>query len=193
MAILRASDGTTVPLEVGRWRSAPDADELALLDRLADPVLDIGCGPGRVPAVLARQGRISLGIDPAPTAVAEARRRGAPVLQRSVFRPLPGEGRWATALLLDGNVGIGGDPVQLLRRCAELLRPGGVVLAELTPPGSGSAPLQVRVEHEGDAGPWFPWALVGVDAWASIATAAGFTPLGFDTTGGRWFGRAERP
>ena len=36
--------------------------------------------------------------------------RGATVLQRDIFGPLPGEGRWGTALLFDGNVGIGGDP-----------------------------------------------------------------------------------
>ena len=157
-------------------------------------MLDIGCGPGRVPALLAGRGRIALGIDPAPRAVAEALERGAPVLQRSVFTPLPGEGRWGTALLLDGNVGIGGDPVHLLRRCAELLRPGGLVLAEVTAPGTPTAPLTVRLEgSDGGVGPWFPWAVVGADAWPSLATGAGFQPDGFDKAGDRWFGRAVRP
>ena len=49
-------------------------------------------------------------------------RRGGAALRRDVFAPLPGEGRWYTALLADGNVGIGGDPVALLqpapRRCS---------------------------------------------------------------------------
>ena len=193
MAVLRGIDGSTMSLEVDRWRRDPDVEETALLDRLADPVLDIGCGPGRVPALLAAQGRLALGIDPAPHAVAEARQRGAPVLQRSVFRPLPGEGRWGTALLLDGNVGIGGDPVALLRRCAELVRPGGLVLAEVAPPGTRSAPLHVRVEHDGDAGPWFPWARVGADAWTALATGAGLLAQGFEQAGTRWFGRAIRP
>ncbi len=194
MAVLRGIDGSTVELEVDRWRGEPDPHETALLDRLVDPILDIGCGPGRVPALLAAQGRVALGIDPAPHAVAEARERGAPVLRRSVFLPLPGEGRWGTALLLDGNVGIGGDPVALLRRCAELVRPGGgLVLAEVAPPGTPTAPLHVRVEHQGDAGPWFPWARVGLDAWAGLASAAGLTSAGFERAGSRWFGRACRP
>jgi SAM-dependent methyltransferase len=194
MAILRASDGSTVSLEVDRWRREPDPHEVALLDRVADPVLDIGCGPGRVPALLAAQGRMALGIDPAPGAVAEAIERGAPVLQRSVFLPLPGEGRWATALLLDGNVGIGGDPVALLRRCAELVHPGGgVVLAELAAPGSDTTALQVRVEHGDAAGPWFPWARVGADAWPALVAGAGLHPDGFEQAGPRWFGRARRP
>ena len=192
MAFLRAADGTVVSLEVERWRRDPDPDELALLDELADPVLDIGCGPGRVPAVLASRGRMALGIDPAPAAVEEALRRGAPVLQRSVFRPLPGESRWATALLLDGNVGIGGDPVALLGRCAQLVRRGGVVVAELARPGAPTESLHVRVEHDGDAGPWFPWACVSTDAWPAIAAAAGLVPGQLRRAGARWFGSARR-
>ena len=35
-------------------------------------------------------------------------------LQASVFDRLPGAGRWGTALLLDGNIGIGGRPTALL-------------------------------------------------------------------------------
>ena len=33
--------------------------------------------------------------------------------------PMPGEGRWDTVLLADGNIGIGGAPVALLRRTAD--------------------------------------------------------------------------
>lgn len=191
-AVLRIDGGGTIELELGRWRTEPDVDEAALLARLADPVLDIGCGPGRVAGALAASGRLALGIDPAPEAADEAARRGAPVLRRSVFAPLPGEGRWGTALLLDGNVGIGGDPVRLLRRCAELVRPGGLVLAEVAAPGESSGPLRVRVERGRVAGPWFPWAVVGADGWADVVIAAGLRPDGVERTGGRWFGRALR-
>ena len=192
-AILRADDGGTIALEVGRWRSEPDRHEAALLTRLTDPVLDIGCGPGRVPTALAAAGRLALGIDPAPAAAEEAARRGAPVLRRSVFSPLPGEGRWGTALLLDGNVGIGGDPMKLLRRCHELVRSGGQVIAEVAPPGTATRPLRVRVEAGSQAGPWFAWAVVGADGWAAVADAAGLRPDGLLTAGARWFGRARRP
>ena len=64
---------------------------------------------------------------------------GALALQRDVFGYLPGTGRWATVLLADGNIGIGGDPVALLRRAQNLLRPGGAVVTEISPPGSGPA------------------------------------------------------
>ena len=191
--LLRTTDGATIELEVERWRVAPDAGEIALLDRLADPVLDIGCGPGRIPAALASSGRMTLGIDTAAGATAEAARRGAPVLLRSVFDPLPGEGRWGTALLLDGNVGIGGNPRALLARCAELVRPGGAVVAEVAPPGASTTPVTVRIEVGEAAGPWFAWALVGADAWPALATEAGLRPDGFETSDHRWFGRAVRP
>ncbi|MDP9442781.1 MAG: hypothetical protein M3P34_11540, partial [Actinomycetota bacterium] len=68
----------------------------------------------------------------------------------SVFGALPGEGRWATALLIDGNIGIGGDPVALLRRVAELLRPAGVVLVELDAPGAPTEVVTVRMSTAGD-------------------------------------------
>ncbi len=190
---LRVDGGGTIALPVGRWRADPDVTELALLAGLADPVLDIGCGPGRIPRALAAVGRLTLGIDPAPAAAAEAARRGAPVLRRSVFAPLPGEGRWGTALLLDGNVGIGGDPVTLLRRCHELVRPGGHVLAEVAGPGARSGALTVRVESGATAGPWFAWAVVGIDSWDEAALLAGLRPDGFETADARWFGRAVRP
>lgn len=190
--VLRVQGGGTISLNVHHWRSEPDEHERALLTRLADPVLDVGCGPGRIATELAAAGRVALGIDPAPAAAGEAARRGAPVLRRSVFAPLPGEGRWATTLLLDGNVGIGGDPVRLLRRCRELLRPGGHVVAEVAPPGVATEGLTVRVESGTAAGPWFAWAVVGADDWAHIAAEASLRPDGIETSATRWFGTAVR-
>ena len=106
---LVADGGEEIELPVGRWHGPPDEVELALLDTLPDPVIDVGCGPGRIVAALGAAGRPALGVDPSPAAVAEAARRRAPVLARSVFGPLPGEGRWGTVLLIDGNIGIGGE------------------------------------------------------------------------------------
>lgn len=190
-AVLRSEDGATIPLDVNRWRAEVDDVELQLLAGLPDPVLDIGCGPGRIPAALARHGRMALGIDPAPAAESEARRLRAPFLRRSVFRGLPGEGRWGSVLLLDGNIGIGGDPVHLLRRCASLVRAGGQIVAEVDMPGSPTAGLRVRVEHGPARGPWFRWAVVGADDWGALAAGSGLRPMGLSEIGGRWFARAE--
>ncbi|MGH9212128.1 MAG: class I SAM-dependent methyltransferase [Acidimicrobiales bacterium] len=190
---LVTATGEVIDLPVDRWRDHPDEVELSLLTTVTDPVLDVGCGPGRIVGALAAAGRVVLGLDTSPRAVAEARQRRAPVLQRSVFGPLPGERRWGSVLLLDGNVGIGGDPRRLLRRCAELLRPGGEVLVELEPPGTPTRAITVRLRSPLGHGPWFPWALAGVDGLPGLAVAAGLAVAGCVSTGGRWYGRVLKP
>ena len=62
---------------------------------------------------------------------------------------MPGAGRYAGALLLDGNIGIGGDPVALLRRVARLLAPGGAVVVEVEPRLRGVRVERVRLERAG--------------------------------------------
>jgi SAM-dependent methyltransferase len=194
MTALVAASGHRFPLAVGRWRGEVDDAEWAQLSRLPSPILDVGCGPGRVAAALAVAGRPALGIDTAPAAIAEAATRGAAVLQRSVFAALPGEGRWGGAVLLDGNVGIGGDPVALLRRVASLLRPAGVVLVEVEPPGQPTERLAVRIESGRRwASPWFPWARVAADGFAALAVEAGLEPAGCTVADDRWFATATRP
>ena len=81
----------------------------------------------------------ALGIDVAPAVVRLARRRGADVLQRSVFGAVPAPGNWRSVVLADCNVGIGGDARRLLRRVRRVLRAGGQVLCEVDRPGTGSS------------------------------------------------------
>lgn len=130
---LRRTDGWLLPLDVERWCAVADAADLSALSRCEGPVLDIGCGPGRLVAALAARGHRALGIDVSEAAVTRTLRLGGSALHRSVFEPLPGEGRWGTVLLVDGNVGIGGDPRRLLHRTTELLAPGGLLVAETAP------------------------------------------------------------
>ena len=180
-ARLRAVDGRVLPAPADRWFEPVTSAERHLLARAIGPVLDIGCGPARHALVLAESGIVSLGIDISLPALAIARKRGAPVLHRSIFDRIPGHGRWGTALLLDGNVGIGGSPAVLLRRVTDLLRPSGRALVELGVPGSEPRRHTVRLEHDGRAGPWFGWAEVGVDALDDLARA---TPECRSTTSG---------
>lgn len=172
----QSSTGELHELAVAAWEGPATTEERAMLHDLRPAVLDIGCGPGRIAAALAEVGVPSLGIDVSPAALATANRSGAIVLERSVFDPLPGEGRWGTVLLLDGNIGIGGDPERLLVRLGELLADDGAALVEVEAPGTPFVRDVVRLcgGDDGDTGPWFDWAWVGADAIADIAGAAGF-------------------
>ncbi|WP_078854115.1 methyltransferase domain-containing protein [Streptomyces sp. NRRL F-5135] len=175
---LRRGDGWLLPLEVERWCAAPDAADLAVLERCRGSVLDIGCGPGRLVAALTARGRPVLGIDVHPEAVRRTVRSGGRALCRSVFQRLPGEGRWDTVLLMDGNIGIGGDPAALLTRVAELAADDGVALVETALPDVDER-VRVRVDDgRGARGDAFPWARVGARALRSAAEAAGWRVTG---------------
>jgi SAM-dependent methyltransferase len=183
----RVAGGGTAPLPTARWLAAADPVDRRVLARAAGPVLDLGCGPGRHVRALARAGVPAVGVDLSPAAVALVRAAGAPAIHASVFGRLPGAGTWGTALLLDGNIGIGGRPVPLLRRAARLLRAGGHVLCELDPPGSGCGVDSIRLEAGDTASAWFPWARVAADGVGELAAAAGLCVASVWADEGRWF------
>ena len=189
---LCGEDGTVIPLDVANWSAPADSVELRRLAGAAGPVLDIGCGPGRLVVALAERGIPAMGVDASPVAVGQAVERHAAALVRSVFDPLPGTGRWRTALLFDGNIGIGGDPLRLLSRVGHLLGSAGHLLVETCPPGQSLHRFPARVERGGAVSDWFPWAQVGVEALAALATAAGFSHHSTIEDSGRWFVELER-
>ena len=179
-------DGTRTPLPVEDWLRASPGDA-SLVDRCSGPTLDVGSGPGRLTVALAERGIPALGIDVTPYAVTVARDAGALTLTRDVFGHVPGTGRWMTVLLADGNIGIGGDPVTLLRRVAELLGPHGRALVEVQPPGTELRRELVRLRAEGKIGAWFPWAYVGADQIGEVAASAGLEATESWQADGRWF------
>jgi len=190
---LRRADGRVEPLPLARWLGAVDAADAELLRRVEGAALDIGCGPGRHVAELQKAGHPCLGIDLSPVAVEITRGRGADAILGSVFEDVPAAGNWGTALLLDGNIGIGGRAVALLRRARELLAPGGAVLAELEAPGAWTGVTRVRLEAPGVVSEWFPWAHVAADRAGGLAAEAGLAHAWTLRAGGRWFAALRRP
>jgi SAM-dependent methyltransferase len=185
-------DGRSVPVDPARWRAAADADDAWLLDRCTGPVLDLGCGPGRLVAALADRGVPALGVDSSPVARVLCRRRGVPMVRRDLFGPLPGEGSWAHVLLADGNIGIGGEPARLLVRAAALLASGGTVLVETAPEPDELWSGTVRPCTPATDGPrapgGVPWACVGARALRTLARPADLAPTACSrTAGGRSF------
>ncbi|HSF98210.1 MAG TPA: methyltransferase domain-containing protein [Ornithinibacter sp.] len=166
------------PLDIRRFLARADRVERRLLASTHGSVLDVGCGPGRMVAEALRVRRRVLGVDVSPVCVRLAADHGLPVHLGSVFGQVPGAGSWDVVLLLDGNVGIGGDPAALLRRCADLGSPGARLVVETAGQRGLDRRFTARVSTPGagdSAG--FPWAEVGADALITTAAVAGWYPV----------------
>ncbi len=183
-----SSGRAPVALDHERWLRPADEVDRLVIERCCSPALDIGCGPGRFVRALAESGIAALGVDSSPAAVELTAGRGAAVLHRAVQRPLPAEGRWATVLLMDGNVGIDGDVDALLDRCRQLVGPDGAVIVEVDPDDALDETTTLAVFD--DAGGWtgaVPWARTGSRACRLRAARAGFAVAEEWSAAGRTF------
>ena len=187
-AVARFADGTVRTTLVQRWTAAADAVDERALAGLPGPVLDIGCGPGRHLHALARQGVFALGVDLSPVAVDLARDGGANAIVGSIFDEVPHTGGWGSALLLDGNIGIGGSPARLLARVRGLLHAGGRVLVEVEDPSRPTArTCRMRLETAAATSDWFAWAEVSAADCDRVLAAGGFAAVRRWEDCGRWF------
>lgn len=185
---LVSETGEVLALDVRRYLDDVDAGDETVLDRCDGPTLDIGAGPGRMVRALAARGVAALGVDIAATAVAISNEHGGTALLRDVFGRLPAEGRWPMVILIDGNVGIGGDVSRLLERVTGLLAGSGHVIAETSGAGDVDTSWNARFVRGGiSEGPTFPWAQIGADALVARARAAGLSEFGRWTHGTRQF------
>jgi hypothetical protein len=192
---IRHEDGKVRPLPAHGWlggRRVPQEsdtfDEVfdeAVTQMCSGPTIELGCLPGRLVARLIERGIPALGIDRSATAIRLAGRGGPPALLGDVFDALPGMGHWRTVFLVDGNVGLGGDPRRILGRAAELLCCRGHCVAEFDAEAIGIRARWVRLESARDVGPWFRWASVGVDSAATLAAQVGLTLTSVRLIGGR--------
>lgn len=184
----------TSKVDVARFLRSADAADLTVIRRADGPVLDIGCGPGRMVKAAILAGHLALGVDVSGAAVAIARSKGLPVLHRSAFEDLPSEGAWGTALLLDGNIGIGGDPAAILARCASLVAPGGRILVEAhSEPQHDRSFDAIVLDGRGGRSLPFPWAEVGFGALRRQASLTGLRVAREWRSGERAFAEYVRP
>ncbi|KQV07654.1 class I SAM-dependent methyltransferase [Leifsonia sp. Root112D2] len=167
---------TASRIDVRRFLGDASESERLLVERLEGPILDIGCGPGRLVKASILAGRLALGIDTSKTATELARANGLPVLRRNVFHQLPNEGEWGVALLFDGNIGIGGEPAALLQRCAALVHGDGRIVVEAHNDTVRDRCFRgVITDDYGRSSLPFDWAEVGTLALHEYAQRAGLT------------------
>ena len=184
---LVCASGAEEVLDVQHWRADADAtDRRLFVDPCDGPTLDVGCGPGRLVKALLDQGVDAIGVDASVSAVRLARARGALALRRDLFERLPGEGGWRHVLLADGNIGIGGRPVRLLRRARQLMADDGLVHVEVAPEGVGLVQEHRRLRVDGILGAPFEWAVVGLDAVERLAHRAGLEHVDTRHEQDRW-------
>lgn len=164
----------TTPLDISAFVGAATGEEREVLALTEGSLLDVGCGPGRLVRAALDAHRPALGIDVSQAAVAHALSEGLPVLRRSVFDPIPGEGSWGTVVLLDGNIGIGGEPEVLLERCAVLLGASGQMVVESHADLARDSRFRAQlVDESGVCSAFFPWAEVGATTIRSITADLG--------------------
>lgn len=175
-------DGTTRLLPTPLWAAQSTAtDDALFVDPCHGATLDVGCGPGRLTEALASRGIEVLGIDTSEEAVRLTRARGAMALQRDVYDPIPHYTGWSHVILADGNIGLGGDPLRLLRRVRQLLHDNGTALVEVAGRGVKSEIEQLRLQVGDSISVPFRWSVVGADDIEHVAAHAGLNVMGLRT------------
>lgn len=119
---------------------------LALAARTGGPILEVGCGTGRVAAALARAGHAVVGVDPSSAMLDRARRRGADrppgsltlIEGRLTGLPPGGPVRLAIVALNTWNhLTDPRDQAATLSRIVAWLAPGGTLALDLANPDLG--------------------------------------------------------
>lgn len=175
-----------VAVDVQQWMAEPSPSDHAALGWLEGPVLDVGCGPGRMLRAARDRDVTAAGVDLNPHAVSLARAEGGIVYEQSVFDPMPGP--WTGFLLLDGNIGIGGDPLALLRRLGALADRAARLLVETDRERDLEVHYRARLcDDRGLCGDDFAWSRVGAGPLRRFARSAGWRLVREDRLDGRHF------
>ena len=96
--VMRTSDGRGLPLQIPRWCEPPDAVDEALLQCCQGPVLDVGCGPGRLTIALTERGVQALGVRTWARSGRDSRSPGCVIPRR------PGNGPYTGAIVTSASI-----------------------------------------------------------------------------------------
>ena len=185
----------------------PPAEQLASAF-LRGPILDVGCGGGRVALHLQRLGYDVVGVDYSRLAIQATRARGVHRARRASIEQLDAEvARSGSILLFGNNFGVFGTPAnarRLLVEWARAARPGTRLFLESTDPFSGGAPIidrayclenrrrgrpagqvQMRIWYGGRSSEWIPWFFASRAELRAIVRHTGWQLVTFLASGRR--------
>jgi SAM-dependent methyltransferase len=141
-------------------------------------VLDLGAGAGRHSLYLQNLGHDVTAVDSSPGAVEVCRSRGIRDVRLADLTTFHGDQRWATILLMCGNLGLAGDwePTRrLLKQLAAMTVPGGLLIGDSVDPedpddleyqecnrraGFHRGRVRLRIRYGDLMSPW--WALLNL-------------------------------
>ncbi len=140
-------------------------------------ILDYGCGPGRIAALLGGRGFRVLGLDPSPAMILSARQQRLDALevefQLCEARPLEAQSEVFDAVVCSSVIEYEQQPVELLRRFSAALRPSGVLVISFANSRSLSRALfQRRNLHLGAQVHTWSW-----QEFSQLLEQGGFKPI----------------
>jgi len=188
------------------FRSASEMGpvESAALARAEGRVLDLGAGAGALAMVLRKRGFAVTAVELLPAGCAAMVEAGLPDVREGGLETVGPDERFDTVLVLMNGLGFAGTLEGLpafLRCLADVLSPGGRILADSTdprgwdPPEDGRYPGEVHMQlrFAATAGPPFPFLFVDADAVAAAAATVGLrTDVVVREDGGRFLVRVVR-
>jgi len=151
---LEADDGTSIPAMEPAW-FFQTSDEWYLweknaLDTLIGPVLDLGCGAGRVSLYLQEKGLEVTALDASPNSVEVCSRRGIQDVRLGDLRYPPKDKHWQSILLLCGNLGLAGgwhETRELLYKLANISADDAIIIGDTVDPTITDDPKEIKYQR----------------------------------------------
>jgi SAM-dependent methyltransferase len=178
--------------------------EVAALERARGRVLDLGAGAGAHALPLQGRGLAVTAAELLPAGRAAMVEAGLADVREGGLETVRPDERFDTVLVLMNGLGLAETLAGLpafLERLAEVLSPGGQILADSTDPRAWDDPgdgryageVHMRLRFAGAAGPPFPFLFVDAEEVATAAASAGLeTEEVTREDGGRFLVRAFR-